>query len=406
MRGWKRAGNILKLAGESISFVFASFSKNRLRGFLSLLGVCIGIFCITAAMTIVESLERSLKQSLESFGGNAVFIERIPLEPDLNEDGVFRWWNYLGRPEPTYEEYEYLKKRLSGRASVSFSSIFEDGRVVAVSEDWRNFIKNAVGEGREFSSSELSEGIGVAMIGANVAEKENSDIIFVGSKAVRVIGIFEKCGAGSVDMCDIDNAVAVPCLWTARTEGLKADKKTVTVLPTTYGEDGEMLAEIEAALRAYRRLRPGTPSDFSLNRLSFIMEEMEKLFRILGSIAWIIGLFSLLVGGFGVANIMFVSVKERTAEIGLQKALGANGGTIMFQYLAESSAISLAGGIAGIALVALIGIMLPSEAVHLELTTATVFKSLLTALSIGIFSGLSPAWNAAKLPPAVALNKK
>lgn len=407
MRGLIGAGNVLKLAGESISFAYSSFARNRTRGILSLLGVGIGIFCITAAMTVVDSLEKSLRDSLSSFGGNAIFVEKIPLEPDLNEDGVFKWWNYLGRPEPRYEEYLFLKERLSERAAVAFSAIFEDGKVAAVSENWDICIKNALAEGRAFTARELSSGAAVAIVGHNVAEADSSETIYVAGKAVRVIGRFEMGGIGAVDMYDTDNAIVLPYKWAEKSEGLKSGKRTITVMPQEDDEDDKLLAEIEASLRAHRRLRPDMPSDFSLNRLSFVMEEMARLFDILSTIAWIIGLFSLLVGGFGVANIMFVAVKERTGEIGLQKAVGANNGTIMFQYLAESAVISLTGGVAGLLLVYLMCAVVSQEAAfQLKMSSATILTSLLTTLAIGILSGLAPARSASRLPPAIALNKK
>lgn len=406
MRGMKKIGSALSLAGESISFAFDSFLGNRMRGFLSLLGVCTGIFCITAAMTVVDSLERSLRRSLESFGGNAVFIEKIPLEPDLTEEGVFRWWKYLGRPEPSHEEYVYLKEKLAGKASAAYSTVYEGGKVAAVSEGWQIFIRNAVSKGREFTAGELSAGSDVAIIGANVVEEKGSGTIYLAGKPVVVIGVFEKSGMGAVDMYDTDNAIVVPYNWAKKSGGMKAGKSTITLMPSSVGENNETIAEAEACLRAFRRLKPWEPSDFSMNRLSFLKDEIEHLFGILGSIAWIIGLFSLLAGGFGVANIMFVSVKERTCEIGLQKAVGATNFTILMQYLSESSFISLAGGIAGIVPVFIASLCIPSDSLTLTLSVETIIRSILTSLVIGILSGLAPAFRAACLQPALALNKK
>ena len=403
---FSQCGDFFRITAQSVSYALSSLSKNRLRSFLSLLGVSIGIFCITAAMSIVDSLENTLKDSFKSFGGNAVFVEKIPLEPDLNEEGVFRWWKYASRPEPDYQEYLFLKERLSDEATVAFSARYEDGSVVGVSQNWDCLVKNPLASGRGFSNREISEGAAVALVGADVAEADSSLTIYVCSKAVKVVGRLEKSGMASVDMYDCDNAVFVPYLWARKNSDMKSSRHSITVLAKENVDENFLLSDIETALRARRKLRSGEASDFSLNRLSFVIREVEHLSEVIGTIVWIIGLFSLLVGGFSVANIMFVAVKERTCEIGLQKALGARRSVILFQYLAESSLLSLLGGGAGIALAGILGYFLPTQSLEIGLSATTVFKSLATALSIGLISGLSPAISAANLPPALALNKK
>lgn len=406
MKGLKgKAGIRAEIAGESIMFVASNLGTDRVRTLLSLAGVSIGIFCIVASMTLFDSLQRSLREGMESFGTDVVFIERMPLEPDLDENGIFRWWKYIERPEPTYEEYLFLREHCRSAGQMTYSVSFAEGKVIGVTEQWRCAVANPIGEGREFLPRELSTGAAAAIAGAS-ADVGSARTVEVGGARIPVTGRLRKGGLNSVSILgDIDGALLVPYLWACGTESLERGKATIAAKPREGISEKELTAELSRLLKRYRRVHGDSDAGFAVNRMSFIAGEISSIFRTIGKVGWIIGLFSLLIGGFGIANIMFVCVSERTREIGLQKALGAEGGIIMFQYLSEAAFLSLTGAAAGILLVAALCALVPSSVMTLSVSWGTASSAMGIALFIGTVSGLAPASLASRLPPAEALTK-
>ena len=406
MKGLKgKAGIRARIAGERIIFVAGSLGNDRVRTLLSLAGVSIGIFCIVASMTLFDSLQRSLREGMESFGSDIVFIEKMPLEPDLDENGLFRWWKYIGRPEPTYREYMFLREHCRSAALMTFSASFADGKVIGVSENWRCAVANPLCEGRDFLPSELSRGAAAAIAGAS-ADLRGASTAEVGGVRIPVAGRLKESGLNSVSILgDIDGALLVPYLWARGIASLEMGKATITAKPREGVSEKELAAELTRLLKRYRRTCDGSDAGFAVNRMSFIAGEVSSIFRTLSNVGWIIGLFSLLIGGFGIANIMFVSVSERTREIGLQKALGAGDGIILFQYLSEAAFLSLSGAAAGVLLVVALCALIPSSVMDLSVSWSIAASAMGIALFIGTISGLAPASLASGLQPAEALTK-
>lgn len=406
MRGLKGFFGIrARVAGESVAMAAESLGRERARTALSLAGVCIGIFCIVASMTLFDSLHRSLREGMDSFGADALFIEKMPLEPDLDENGIFRWWKYIGRPEPTYREYLYLKDHCRGASELTFSVSFGNGKIIGVTDGWRCVVPNPISEGRGFLPAELSRGTASAVAGASV-ELPDGRSVEVGGVRIPVTGILKKGGVNAVSIIgDIDGAVLVPYLWLRNVVPLSGGKATITARPADGVSEEDLEAELTVLLKRFRRVPEGADKGFAVNSMSFIANEISSVFRTVGMVGWIIGLFSLLIGGFGIANIMFVSVAERVGEIGLQKALGATRKVILLQYLAEAAFLSVVGALAGIALVMLLCAAIPSSAIELTVSARTALLALAAALLLGTASGLAPALRASSLPPVEALSK-
>lgn len=366
--------------------------SDRFRTALSLLGVAIGIFAIVAALTVVDSVQKAVRDSFDSFGSDILFIEREPLEPDLNEDGVFRWWEYAARPDVSYREYRFLKEQGVGSdASLAFAGYGPS--CTGVAGDWQLLVRQPLREGRLFTEQELAGGAPVALVGCDV--EHSGSMLWRDGIPYRIIGVFERAGAGTVCPIDIDQACLVPY------QALQGPVLRGCILAA--GADEQRLRLL---MRQARRLTPSQPDDFAINRLSFLVEEMSAVFQMVSKLGWIVGLFSLLVGGFGVANILYVSVEERKPQIGLCRALGARRRTIVRQFLREAVVLSLAGGCAGIGLVLLavlvLNHLLPAS-LPLALSAHAALSGLAASLLLGLFFGAAPARTAARLDPVEAM---
>jgi len=385
---------------EIVLLAVAQLRDDRFRTLLSLLGVTVGIFAIVTVFTLVDSLQNSIGEGFESFGTDVCFVERIPLEPDLNENGVFQWWNYLGRPQVTYREYKYLSGALES-GSVSFKCSTGDG-VIGVTSGWESFIRERMSIGRALTTEEL-EGASVAMIGESVREKLFANENPIGRNIrlyghnFKIVGVFESGGSNLVSTVDTDNSYIVPYKTLQNVVDVSQCESSIVL----QGADRE---EVRVLMRQYRRLRPWMEDDFAINRLSFVLSEINDIISLVSKLGWIIGLFSLAVGAFGIMNIMYVSVQEREHEIGIQKALGARQKVIITQYLAESAVLALMGGFLGVLLVGICVSLIPDGLIDVRLTIGNVAVGLTVSMAVGILSGVAPAAKAASLNPVDAIN--
>lgn len=414
--------NLLRLIWESLVMAVQSVTVNRLRAMLSLLGITIGIFAIIAVFTIVDSLEVNIRESLNSLGSDVVYVGKWPWAPEDGEE--YAWWKYMNRPQPTFDEYEFLMEKIRSaekvcffsevRRRIEYGNNFVDGAALyGVSEGFQDIRSFELERGRYFSHLEGNAGRNVVVIGSEIAEKlfQGADpvgkhIKMMGRK-VMVIGVLEKEGKGMVDgylldeaailpiqfykgFIDIRSGMAGPEVW------LKA-RRNVNV--------GEMTFEIQQLLRSYRRLRPSEEDNFALNQTSIFNNQLDQFFSVLKIAGFFIGIFSIIVGGFGIANIMFVSVKERTHIIGIQKALGAKKYFILLQFLFESIMLSIAGGIIGLLIVFLGATIISlSGSFSVYLTMDNIMLGIGLSSIIGLISGIFPAWQGARMDPAVAIN--
>ncbi len=409
----------LRLLKESFVFAFISLATNKLRTFLSLLGITIGIFAIILVYSIVDSLEKNIRDSVSQFGDNVVYVQKWP----WGGGGEYAWWKYLNRPVPLNSEVELLRRRSQYAENIAFGSslggatVKRDGfsasgvDVLGTTFEYNKIWNFELAQGRYFTEAEMSAGRPYCIIGASIAEGvflPGEEIIgqriTISGQKLTVIGVFEKVGESLVGQ-SYDKMVIVPfkkVRMVVNTD--KSDSNVIMVSAKEGVSIAQLKDELTGIMRSIRRLRPGADDNFALNDPSLISNQLDSLFGALGVMGTIIGMFSILVGGFGIANIMFVSVRERTNEIGIQKALGAKDFIILAQFLTESVVLCLLGGAAGLVLVGAAA-YIAAKAFDLEifLSLYNIALGLGLSASIGLVSGLVPAWMAARLNPVDAI---
>ena len=410
---------VVGLIAESASFAFFSIKSDKLRTFLSLFGVTVGIFSIVAVFCAVDSLKSNIMEGVRSFGSDIVYIDRFPMTQEEGEDGEpLQWWDYLQRPEITEENFEYVARNATLAESVVYVILgngnasyrrnnYSNAFLVITTDGLENVMSYSLAEGRDFSQMEIRGGANVAILGYNVARELFGDSYPIGKKvkvkggSAIVIGVLEKQGESMASIVNTDDAVVLP-LQFGKTVLASAWGSGMMMAAPAEGVSREaFLDELRLLLRSCRGLSPSERDDFAINEMTFLLDMLDSVFR-----GWIIGAFSLIIGGFGIANIMFVSVQERMSQIGIQKALGAKRYVILTQFMVEASFLSLAGGLVGILLVFLISIPVNavSEYFTITLSPDNAFAGMLIAVVLGILSGLIPAWKAATVDPVRAIN--
>lgn len=409
----------LKLIRESVLFAFHALSVNLLRTFLSLLGITIGIFTIILVFTIVDSLEKNVRQSVESLGENVIFIQKWPWA--FGSD--YPWWKYWQRPLPTFKEMDEIKARSTAAEAMVFqvfiggkvvkynSSSAENVDVAGVSHDFDKVKSFELSDGRYFTESESASGNAIAIIGAEVGASLFQDGDPIGreiqvlGRKLTVIGTFAKEGTSMLGS-SLDNIVLIPVNFARNIMNLKSENlgPMIQVKGKPGVSNDELTEELRGIMRSIRRLRPQEEDNFALNESKLLSNQVSSLFGVLGMAGWVIGGFSILVGGFGIANIMFVSVRERTSQIGIQKSLGAKNYFILVQFLSEAVTLCIIGGLIGLFFVYLAAVAVTHLAdFELSLTIGNIITGLLISATIGIISGFVPAYTASRLDPVEAI---
>lgn len=412
---------LLKLILESFRFAYNALIVNKLRTFLSLLGITIGIFCIISVFTVIDSLERSIRSSMESLGSNVIYIQKWPWAPPEGET-EYPWWKYLNRPVPKLQEAEDILRRsqLSRDASfnVGFQRTVQVGRnsaenvqIMGTSPGLINIWSLDVARGRAFSEIEMNSARNLGMLGADVASQlfpnENpiGKTIKIQGYKIFIIGVFTKMGEDMFGT-SMDKRVLLPIKFAARMVDIHRDMGQSIIVKGKEGVSAQRLRDdLEGVMRSIRRLKPSEENDFALNEVSLISGQLDNFFKVFNLAGWIIGGFAILVGGFGIANIMFVSVRERTKIIGIQKSLGAKNYFIMLEFLFESVVLSVMGGAIGL-LIVYVGSVLVSHmsSFNLSLTLGNIFTGIFISATIGVVAGMLPARKASSLDPVEAIN--
>jgi putative ABC transport system permease protein len=409
---------LLTLLKESFLFAIQALVTNKLRSFLSLLGITIGIFAIISVFTMTDSIEKKLRDSIQSLGDNVIYIQKWPWTFGPN----YPWWKYLNRPVPSLREFELVKRQckkgeafafmvsVKGTAKYKNNSI-ENITVVCVSHEYNRIRSFDVIKGRYFSELESTSGNAVCIIGNTIAEglfpfeDPIGKTIRVRNNRMKVIGVLKKEGESMIGS-NIDSQVIIPINYARNLIDLRSDSfEPIIMVRAKQGiTNEELIDELTGIMRSVRKLKPTTEDNFALNQTSMLSNQVNELFKVVGLAGWIIGGFSILVGGFGIANIMFVSVKERTNIIGIQKSLGAKNYFIMLQFLIEAVVLSLMGGLIGLTLI-YSGTFVVETLIKMEvtLTGSNIILGLTISVLIGIISGFVPAYNASQLDPAEAI---
>jgi putative ABC transport system permease protein len=410
----------LRLLSEGFLFAFKSVVVNKLRTFLSLFGITIGIFCIISVFTVLDWMEKSIRDAINSMGSNVVYVQKFP----WSFDGNLAWWDIMKWPSVSISDYQSVKNKSTKAEAVSFiiaksdkvkykNNVANDAAVAAVTNDLERVVLFEIAKGRYFSPFEYSSGNNVAVLGAEVAERlfENVDplgkeVTMSDGYKARVIGVLKKEGQGGISLSNVDQLTLIPLNFGRSFINIRNrfvdSQMMIKAKPDVSIQ--ELSDELTMVLRASRRLKPAETTNFSVNTATMLSKGLESVFNVINIVGWIIGAFAILVGGFGIANIMFVSVKERTNIIGIQKALGAKKFFILQQFLTESVLLSVAGGLLGLIMI-FIGTLVINYLYDLNmyLTFGNIFLAVFISAVIGIVAGYAPANSAAKMNPVDAI---
>lgn len=410
----------LRLTLESFRFAWQALRSNILRTVLSLLGVTIGIFSIIGVYTLVDSLENNVKSGLNSIGSQSMYIERFSW--GIGEED-YPWWKYFVRPQPTFKEFKALKSSLNEADAVTIMT-WNQATIKRESSSFRALSQGITYEydkindtplekGRYFQEQEVDAAQPVVILGASVAETlfgESDPInqrVKLKGENFTVIGVVEKKGKQMLDVGgNPDDKVFIPFLKAKRmfSSGFLSGTIQVKAKDVENGLDN-LESEVRGKMRTLRGLKPLEEDNFALNRPDALVNFMTTIFSSIRTGGFVIGLFALLIGGFGIANIMFVSVKERTNIIGIQKSLGAKNFFILFQFLFEAVFLCILGGLIGLLLVYLTS-FIPLGTMEIVLSTKNMMFGLFISSIIGVVAGLIPAFQAANMDPVIAIRAK
>ncbi len=409
----------LRLFKESFSFAINALRNNKLRTFLSLLGITIGIFSIIAVLAAVDSLDRDIKEQLSGLDSNTMYLARFSFGPT----DVPRW-KRLQFPEVSYNEYKYLKSSLTKAEHVAYqlfvrretvryeSNSVSSVNTVVVSDEFDDIQALEFSKGRFYSEAESNSGKPVVVIGDEIAKSLFGDFEPIGKKIrlygqkFTVIGVVKKQGSGLFgDSNDI--SIFLPANYVRNRYGDNNPNMNhiVIIKPKPDADVDELRADVVQNMRKRRGLKPDEIDSFFISVISGLQDAIDGIISTLNIIGWVISGFSLLVGGFGIANIMFVSVRERTNLIGIQKSLGAKNRFILFQFLFEAIILSLLGGLIGVILVWLISILVNAtlDDFSFVLSFGNIFLGFGLSSFIGLISGAIPAISASRLDPVEAI---
>jgi putative ABC transport system permease protein len=415
---------LIKILQESVKQVFQELTQNVLRSFLSLLGVTIGIFCIISVLSAVDSLERDMESGLNKLGSNLMYIQKWPWEFGNSE---YAFWEYAKRPAPSYAEFKMLKEKVGGASAVVYQ-LFLEGKsvkyrnhaannadVMAISFDFDKRYEMEFAHGRYFSPAEANSGSSSIVSGHDVAsqlfpEKINpvGKMVWALGRKLKIIGVLKEEGESIIDIT-LDDKVMLPINYFRRIADIRS--KRFDPMIVVKGRDGVSMQtlkdEIRPLLRSHRKLRPIEEDDFAMNEVTLATAALNQTFSILNIVGWVIGFCSILVGGFGIANIMFVSVRERTNIIGIKKALGAKNYFILLEFLIEAIFLCFIGCLIGLGLVFLATKVLSTiVGFSFAMSFWNISIGVIISVSLGVVAGIVPAFIASRLDPVVAIRSK
>lgn len=397
---------------EGLRIALGAIRSNKMRSVLTTLGIVIGILTVTLMATAIEGMSRALDRSIEALGSDVYYVSRWDWFSD-------EWWKGRNRKDITLEQAVRLGEKLTLAEAVvpvarTFLKTFKylnrsvKGSVQGTTEDFVITSGVVPEQGRFFNSLESNAGRPVCVLGAEVArvlfEREDplGKIIKVDGRPFRVIGVFEKEGdfLGS-SFWSKDSQVIMPIEIFFKVFGERRSVDiNVKVADPMNKEDAKI--ELVGAFRQIRRVPFNKENDFGVNEQDFIKKIFDSIVGVIGIIGFVITSLSLLVGGVGIMNIMFVSVKERTKEIGTRKAIGAKRRTILVQFLIEAATLCLIGGMIGLAIAFPLSLLI-DRFLPTAMPLWVVGLSLGLSIVVGLVSGIMPAYSAAKMDPVDAL---
>jgi len=404
--------NIFIEIKESLIIALNAIRGNKMRSFLAALGIVIGITAVTLMQTAIEGINRAFETSIASVGADVLYVQK------------FEWFGkedfevYRNRKDLTLQHYEFLKRFSQTASSISpsagtgrmiqYGSLSLEGVfVIGTTDEYQKTVGLNIDDGRFMTAKEVENAYPVCMIGMDVKNglfaniNPIGKIIKVGSYSFRIIGIIEKQGS-MLGLFSVDNRVLVPITTFYKYFGTRRSL-SINIKAADLNNLEETKEEVRSIMRKARKIPPGGRDDFGINEQAAFTDTYNQLTGLIKIIGLLITGLSLVVGSVGIANIMFVSVKERTKEIGIRKAIGARRRTILIQFLIESSVICLGGGMVGLMISFPISLIIDAFVLPTAMPLWVVVLGLFISLLFGVLSGFFPAYNAAKLDPVDSL---
>ena len=395
------------------------FRSNKLRTFLSLFGVTIGIFCIISVLSTVGSLEAAVQNDIKSLGSKTVYIDKW----EYKGGDEYPWWKYVNRPTPKFREIELLRQKVPAAEHVVFqvqmndrvefgNSYLSNVSYYGVSNEFFDIQPVDIAFGRSLQQRDFDQATTSLLIGNTVAtelfgkpeDALGKQVKLKNDRIGTVVGVIRKQGKNIMEMWNFDESIIIP------------NNVLTQMIPEEYASpriivQGKpdlpmalLLDELTGAMRSLRKLKPSQENNFSLNDIESFSMFIADLSSKLNVGGWAIAALSLIVGMFGVANIMFVTVRERTSQIGLKKALGAKRSTILAEFLLESAFLCILGGMIGLLLVFILTkIVTALIGFPLFISPDIMFLAIGICIFVGVLAGIIPASIAARMDPVVAI---
>lgn len=413
----------LEIVFSSIKMTLQELWKNKLRTFLSLLGVTFGIFCIISVLAVVNSLEQNIQNEIKALGNNTIYVDKWDYSAGGGPD--YPWWKYVNRPSPRYDELQQIKERTPSAKYVAFKIdvndkvMYENSQlsgvnIYGISEDFNAIQPFDLAAGRYLSDAEFNQGSPACVIGNEIAEKifltperAIGKLVTIRGKKVIVAGVIKKQGKTMIGGWQFDQSVILNYRFARNI----MDQRRADPLILVQGKDNlsskALKDELNGSMRAIRKLTPTKEENYTLNDINDFSDAISQAFVSLNIGGWAIAALSLIVGMFGVANIMFVSVRERTSQIGLKKAIGAKSRIILTEFLLESAFLCIIGGLIGLTFVFLLTKVLTGALdFPVYISTSNLVLAIGICVLVGVIAGFIPARQAARMDPVEAIRSK
>jgi putative ABC transport system permease protein len=415
---------VLTILWNSFKMALQELKVNKLRTFLSLFGITIGIFCIIGVLATIDSLQTKIKSDLSSFGNNTIYIDKWSYGGGGGE-GDYPWWKYMKRPSMKVNEMEVIQKKSFLASNIAFfvstqqpfsyeENVLKGVLMYGITNDFNKIQAFNIAYGRYFNDTDFERGVPFGVIGYEVAaelfgkaEKALGKTVNYRGRRLAVIGIIEKQGSSMLGGFDFDKSCIVTYNYFASIFNPDNSSPYIMVQAKPGIPSKALQDELNGVMRQLRKLSPTQEDNFTCNDVAQFKDQIESVFGSINKGGWAIAGLSLIVGAFGVANIMFVTVRERTSQIGLKKAIGAKSSTILYEFLLESAFLCIIGGLVGLFLVWILALAL-SAVLPFAITIAPsiIFLALSICIVLGVVAGIIPASIAAKMNPVDAIRTK